>query len=889
MTVPKVILTNRLLVPIKLIDAEDVKQAYDKRVYDLKNCARCPYNHEKHSEHCDPCESYKGHFVTYKKVVYREKTYWSLPRAELYNLKNLGLPKVKVVNRMTKGVALDNRLEIIRSPYEYQEKCITELVEGDGRKNYYPHGILKAAPRSGKCVVGDTLIMTDKGFLPIEKFFPADYQDEEVTEFVAKINSLEPNESTSLKYKKTVDKTISLTTESGFEIAGTPNHPVLIKSALDNRWEKLQNVNVGDSVCVQLNAAVFSSTDAEIPRAPIQYKTTIRPRLARLLGLITRHYAYWHQGFAVMSHDKEVQEEFQRLFLILFSASLHFDDRGIAEVTTPSVVAFLRSCQCDHTLPRNATFSELVMRSTKESICEFMRGYLFANVSIRSQHIAFVSKTQARYVQTFFAAYGIVLKIKDTQFANVTIYETDPQEEDSDKLLKFMLGDNTFSSEESIRVHEKVVARTEDEVARDVYDLTVPGSHSFIANGLVVHNTLMSLVASVRLGRKVLILANQEDLLKQFIIELDQTTNIKDIDKFDGKVSYGICTKMEHFDQYQICLATYQSFISAKGKQKLKKIRRLFGTVFVDEAHRCAADAFSKVIDSFWAENRFGLTATDKRKDRLDFVTRQIIGDVVTEAKVDSLIPKVVVIPTHIKPKYQYSTWNGAMQFLANSKDRIELIMRWIRKDLKAGRKIVIPVAYKKQVHDIVKRVRDMGYTAEAFIGGMKREQLLEQARAGKIDVVVGIRSILATGVNVPCWSVIYTIAPISNAPNYYQETTRICTPLEGKPQPLIRIFVDDMPMTKGCFRTCWTGTFIPMKYKIGAQSRDTAREILSNMKGGYVDEDSMEGSSSYDPFSLDGGKTREAKVFDHKKGKTVSKQVKVRAKPQLQSLKLFG
>ena len=200
-----------------------------------------------------------------------------------------------------------------------------------------------------------------------------------------------------------------------------------------------------------------------------------------------------------------------------------------------------------------------------------MRGYLFANVSIRSQHIAFVSKTQARYVQTFFAAYGIVLKIKDTQFANVTIYETDPQEEDSDKLLKFMLGDNTFSSEESIRVHEKVVARTEDEVARDVYDLTVPGSHSFIANGLVVHNTLMSLVASVRLGRKVLILANQEDLLKQFIIELDQTTNIKDIDKFDGKVSYGICTKMEHFDQYQICLATYQSFISAKGKQKLKK------------------------------------------------------------------------------------------------------------------------------------------------------------------------------------------------------------------------------------------------------------------------------------------------------------------------------
>lgn len=343
-----------------------------------------------------------------------------------------------------------------------------------------------------------------------------------------------------------------------------------------------------------------------------------------------------------------------------------------------------------------------------------------------------------------------------------------------------------------------------------------------------------------------------------------------------------MCSKVEDFEKYDICLATYQTFISKKGKQKLKAVRKLFGTVFVDEAHRCAADAFSQVIDSFYAENRFGLTATDKRKDTLDFITRQILGDVVTEAKVKSLIPRVVVIPTGINPKHPYKTWNGAMQFLANNKDRTDLIMRWIKKDLKEGRKIVIPVMFKKQVHELVGLVRKMGYTAEAFIGGMKREELLKKARAGKIDVVVGIRSILATGVNVPCWSVIYTIAPISNPPNYYQETTRICTPMDGKPEPIIRLFVDPLSMTKGCFRTCWTQTILPMKYRYSDKTKEKAKEILSTMRS-YKEDSDDEG------FDSEGKVYRDASIFDVKTGKSTTKRVaKSNTVKKVQSIGLF-
>jgi superfamily II DNA or RNA helicase len=170
------------------------------------------------------------------------------------------------------------------------------------------------------------------------------------------------------------------------------------------------------------------------------------------------------------------------------------------------------------------------------------------------------------------------------------------------------------------------------------------------------------------------------------------------------------------------------------------------------------------------------------------------------------------------------------MQFLVRSKERMKLVLQYIKKDLKNGRKIVIPVMYKKQAFDLVERIREMGYKAEAFVAGVDREDLLKRARAGKIDVVVGIRSILSTGVNVPIWSAIYTIAPISNPPNYYQETMRVCTPMEGKMQPIIRIFVDDMPMTKGCFRTCWFQTVVKHGFEFNDRHKEKARLIINSM-----------------------------------------------------------
>lgn len=343
--------------------------------------------------------------------------------------------------------------------------------------------------------------------------------------------------------------------------------------------------------------------------------------------------------------------------------------------------------------------------------------------------------------------------------------------------------------------------------------------------------TLMGVAIIHRLGRKALIMANQDDLLKQFIIEIEEKTNLKDISEFDGKRRYGICKTVEDFEKYDICLCTYQTFLSPGGKKKLNKIRHLFGTILVDEQHRANADKFSGVVSQFSAKYRLGVTATEKRKDRMHFIMEHVMGPVNAKGQGQTLNPKVYVHETKIAPKYAYKTWNGAMQFLAGSEKRIAYILEYIKRDLKNGHKIVIPVAYKKQAQDMVKRIQRMGYTAEVFCAGVDREKLLARARAGKIDVVVGIRSILATGVNVPCWSAIYTISPISNPPNYYQETARVRTPMEGKRSPIIRIFVDDLGMAKGCFRTCWFQTVLKEKFEYNEKTEQKVKEIIEGMR----------------------------------------------------------
>jgi superfamily II DNA or RNA helicase len=327
--------------------------------------------------------------------------------------------------------------------------------------------------------------------------------------------------------------------------------------------------------------------------------------------------------------------------------------------------------------------------------------------------------------------------------------------------------------------------------------------------------TVTAIALACQLRARTLILANQHDLCQQFYktcvgsSNQDPLTNAPALHK-KGRVAVVLAEKLEDFFKGDIVISTYQKFISEVGASRLKQIESMFSLLIIDEVQRAPADSFLKVVASLNTLGKLGLTATTTRKDGMHVLNSYVLGKVIHKIQVPTLVPRIMFHETGLFPKRDYSNWTYYNRWLERQEDRTAMILQQVMKDLKAKRSIVIPCVFTSQTHELVRRInwewgRDV---AAPLVGGgskrnkEQREATLDAARAGKIKVVVGTRSIINTGINVPLWDTLYTINWLSNPPQWIQEYSRILTPLEGK-NPIIRMFLDGSSQTRGCLRTC--------------------------------------------------------------------------------------
>lgn len=333
--------------------------------------------------------------------------------------------------------------------------------------------------------------------------------------------------------------------------------------------------------------------------------------------------------------------------------------------------------------------------------------------------------------------------------------------------------------------------------------------------------TVMSTAVVCKVGYKAIILASQTEWLKGFLdtfIGNKQTgakamTNARDYG--GNKHVIGFANTLEEFKKYDVCLVTYQTFLSAKGQKLLKQAASMFGTVVVDEADKVAARCFLSVINQFKAAVRFGVTGTPERKDKRHILTEYVLGPVIHEVEIETLVPRVQIIETKIKLPRKYGQWSAFENALVEHTERNKLILKHALHDIREGRFVVIPVTRVHHAVALAKALNRMAGESVAthFIGPQtkaEREAIVNKAQNGLIQCVVGMRQLLQRGVNVPVWDMLYEVMPISNPPNFHQETSRIRTTNPGKPQPVIKHFIEDAGQSRGCLRTCYWGTYKP-------------------------------------------------------------------------------
>lgn len=400
--------------------------------------------------------------------------------------------------------------------------------------------------------------------------------------------------------------------------------------------------------------------------------------------------------------------------------------------------------------------------------------------------------------------------------------------------------------------HGQVIhgAKTANQV-KIVDDFMDSPKSGFIVAPPRVGKTVIGVCVAMTLGMRTIVMAQEQELLKQFRVALKQNTNYKKLERETGKKIVALAKTDDDFKRADVVLTTYQKFITKRGLKRLMRyVKGKFGLVVVDEAHLANAFLYSKVIASINARYKLMLTATVKRKDGAHVVMREVAGPVLAKGKAQMLIPDVIVHDTKVKPKYEWqgmSAYTKLTSFLAEHKDRNKMLVKQVFRDLRENKhhKIIIPCLRINQVKTLVKMINNQALynndqkkekwddrLAVEYHGKSNRDKTLKLIREDKdTRVIVAIVKMCKLGLNVLPLTHMYIQHPMNNEPDFFQLSQRICTPAPNKPKPVLRMFVDDTGLSRGCFIATWFHGPVKLKMDIAPLEREKANLIMEANK----------------------------------------------------------
>ena len=430
--------------------------------------------------------------------------------------------KTPLANALLEYKAIDKLLTfIIKIPDEH-------LNPNDKRV----HG--KFNQYGAKCITGDSLLLTDKGYISIGDIFSGDEpEDTFIEENVKVVNINRKFEESSHRIMYHDASTIKLKLRGGFSVEGTPHHPIvcskLNKSDITRNksdrqikrvseqceFKKLEDIHRGDLVYVPFGYNIFP-TDYQPTNLIIGNKNTcaldckvpeyFTEDFAELLGMYfadgSIHDSNGSFKIRISNKDAEVRQRVAELVNKVFGLTV--SERF--EHTTIDTSFGSKRIECVYDIlgrgAENKYIPKGIMMSPKSVVCAFIRGTtLDSSYAPNRQRlsISYYRKDSAEFVHQALANMGILSSLTLQNYSVGTRYRLSISGEYYHKFLNtvgvvqsskkdmskhcgkssWLISDNGYFA---------YVNDIEYGVS-DVYDLTVPNTHSFIACGIVNHNT----------------------------------------------------------------------------------------------------------------------------------------------------------------------------------------------------------------------------------------------------------------------------------------------------------------------------------------------------------------------------------------------------------------
>jgi Holliday junction DNA helicase RuvB len=176
-------------------------------------------------------------------------------------------------SRLVGGVAVDDeqQIELSLRPQVLREYIGQKKVKDNlsifikaarARGEALDHVLLNGPPGLGKCITADSLILTGHGLVPFQSLLPDSMPADSDQPLEIELYGLNGLESTSHIYANGLGSTRRILTGSGFELEGTPNHPVLVATPTGPQWKQLRELSTDDYVAIARGTEVYGQAQS---------------------------------------------------------------------------------------------------------------------------------------------------------------------------------------------------------------------------------------------------------------------------------------------------------------------------------------------------------------------------------------------------------------------------------------------------------------------------------------------------------------------------------------------------------------------------------------------------------------------------------------------------
>lgn len=293
--------------------------------------------------------------------------------------------------------------------------------------------ILTGPNMSGKCLIGDTMVYTEFGLVSIESLKPNEIKPDDFLPLKVKISGTKGKEYTSAFYYSGKKKTIKIITKPGYEIQGSYNHPIMVRTKEGYEiWKKLENIEKDDFVIINRkidlwpeNSIVSSDIINEVKsynynNNVVDYKLPVRvdKDLSYVIGLLIGDGTLTYpRTIKFTNYDKELMDIFSNIIKKQFGYDVKLTkNEKECEIKSKQIRMYFEKLGLGHNNSLSKVVPWCILQAPKENVRSFLSGLFdtdgFVSKKYGNLSLSTSSLKLAKQVQLLLLNFGIVCSIK---------------------------------------------------------------------------------------------------------------------------------------------------------------------------------------------------------------------------------------------------------------------------------------------------------------------------------------------------------------------------------------------------------------------------------------------------------------------------------------------